>query len=59
MAVMGRKKQMVKQMIDNRRSAETDLIKQQREKDKEKEKSISEEEHKKRLETLKNLGLLK
>lgn len=52
---MGRKKQMVRQMIENRRAETRELDKLSREK--EKKDDISEEEHNKRLEMLKNLGL--
>ena len=57
MAVMGRKKQMVAHIINNRRARLSKMDKEMRDSDKEKE--ISEEEHKKRLRLLKEMGILK
>ena len=61
MAVMGRKKQMVKQMIEFNKGKYRDINQKQQEKNKEsdKHKMVADEEHKKRIELLKNIGLLK
>jgi len=56
MAVMGRKKQMVKQMIEFNKGKYRDINQKQQEKNKEsdKHKMVADEEHKKRIELLKN-----
>ena len=56
---MGRKKQMIKQLIDNSRNKTKELGEKQRQKYKELQKPINEEEHEKRVEMLKKLGILK
>ncbi|MBI2630523.1 hypothetical protein HYW76_05470 [Candidatus Pacearchaeota archaeon] len=59
MAVMGRKKQGVKQLIELRRAQTKELAEQQRQKTREMEKPVSEEEHQKRIKMLKEMGILK
>ncbi len=59
MAVMGRKKQMVRTIILNRRSKEKESIEGERRKSEEQIKSVSEEEHQDRLKKLKEIGLIK
>lgn len=56
---MGRKKQMVRQMIMNQRNQTKENGEQSREKSKELKNKIDEEEHQKRIEMLKTLGLMK
>lgn len=56
---MGRKKQMVRTIILNRRSKEKESIDEERKKSEEQIKSISEEEHQDRLKKLKEIGLIK
>ncbi|MFH1248765.1 MAG: hypothetical protein V1660_01290 [archaeon] len=57
MAVMGRKKQMVANMIAGRQMKVTKSL--QERKEKEKAQEVSDEEHKKRVELLKAMGILK
>ncbi|MFH0831719.1 MAG: hypothetical protein V1886_02525 [archaeon] len=57
MAVMGRKKQMIANMIAGRGMRINKAL--QERKEKEKEQEISEEEHQKRLNLLKEAGVLK
>ncbi|MBS3090172.1 hypothetical protein J4433_00190 [Candidatus Pacearchaeota archaeon] len=57
MAVMGRKKQMIANIIRGREIRVNKAIQDQREKEKGKE--ISEEEHQKRLNLLKEIGVIK
>ena len=56
---MGRKKQGIKQLIELRKSRERNLEEQQKKKAKETEKPITQEEHEKRIEMLKSIGILK
>lgn len=51
---MGRKKQMVKRLVENRRTAVSDELRKR-----DKEKEVSKEEHEERLKKLKELGLIK
>lgn len=55
MAVMGRKKQMIKRIILNRRSKEKGLNSYRQEEIKERE--ISEEEHQRRVKLLSEMGI--
>lgn len=59
MAVMGRKKQMVRHIIETNRSKTKEEGEKSREKAKESQKEIDEQEHNKRVEMLKGLGFLK
>ena len=54
---MGRKKQMIKRMVENLRIKKRQWAEEEKESFKEKE--ITPEEHKKRLEYLKSLGIIK
>lgn len=56
---MGRKKQMVKQLIENKRAQLRKIVNEEKERMEEKAKEISEEEHQKRLQRLREIGLLK
>ena len=59
MVVIGRKKQMIRTIILNRISKEKGLIERERKKNDEQNKPPSEEEHKDRLNRLKEIGLIK
>jgi len=59
MAIPSRKNQMIKQMIQSVKSIKRDRTLEDEKKIREKNKSIDEDEHKKRIDMLKNMGLLK
>jgi SHS2 domain-containing protein len=59
MAVMGRKKQGVANLIAYRRSKVRDEVNKLKEKAKEKEEEITPEEHERRIKALKEMGILK
>lgn len=56
---MGRKKQMIANMIVGREMRINKSLQERKEKEKEEKQKISEEEHKKRIEMLKQMGILK
>ena len=59
MAVMGRKKQMIANMIAGRGMRINKALQERKEKEKDGGKEISEEEHQKRLNLLKEAGILR
>ncbi len=59
MAVMGRKKAMVKRMVENLRIQKKEWSEEEKKRIEEQKKPISEEEHRNRLEELKKIGLIK
>lgn len=59
MAVMGSRKQMVRRIIENRRTLSKEEEAELKRKQEEANKPISEEEHIKRIQKLRDLGLIK